>query len=221
MSRRQHPRRARAGRATVAAVAVTLVAALAGCTGGEEEQAGGQPGTPSATQGAGSSTTPPTTAAAPATTTAPAAPAPQEEVLASRDGSIDGDPIKADILELRRTGGTVALSVRFSYTGQEDNASAQIGQDLSNGVNDKQADGSGDPFTFDGPSLIDGQNSKRHLVARDSTNACVCDSGLSSKFVKPDAPVILSAVFGAPPSDVTKMGVQIPQFGTFADVPLS
>ena len=45
---------------------------------------------------------------------------------------------------------------------------------------------------FDGVAMIDPEGRKKYLVARDETNRCVCSNGLSSAFVRADAPVELT-----------------------------
>jgi len=57
-------------------------------------------------------------------------------------------------------------------------------------------------------------NRKKYLVGRDAQNLCTCDSDLGSAFVGADAPITLSATFGAPP-DVRAVDVFVPRFGTF------
>ncbi len=48
----------------------------------------------------------------------------------------------------------------------------------------------------------------------------MCDTEMQSAFVTPDAPLTLSATFGAPPPQVRRVDVFVPRFGTFKDVPL-
>lgn len=146
------------------------------------------------------------------------------EALASREGQIDGEPVLLEVTELRRSGGTTALTLRLSVgepSAGEDEASAQIAQTFDDGLGEATGGQGQDSFTLDGVSLVDNQNRQRYLVARDSQGVCVCDGNLSGKFVEPGAPSVLSATFGAPPADVEALDVVIPSFGTFKDVPLS
>lgn len=146
------------------------------------------------------------------------------EALASREGAIDGDAVLLEVTELRRSGGTTALTLRLSVgepSAGEDEASAQIAQTFDDGLGEATGGQGQDSFTLDGVSLVDNQNRQRYLVARDSQGVCVCDGNLSGKFVEPGAPSVLSATFGAPPADVEALDVVIPSFGTFKDVPLS
>ena len=129
-----------------------------------------------------------------------------------------------DLVALKRSGPTVVLNLRLRTTAAdpEGRTSAQIAQALANDVNEKTPGGDTiDTDNADGLELVDTKNRKRHLVARDTENRCVCSSGLSSVFVRPVAPVNVSATFGAPPADVRAMDVTIPGFGTMTDVPLS
>jgi len=145
------------------------------------------------------------------------------DALASREGQIDGDAVRLDITELRRSGSTTALTFELTVDeprAGEEEPSAQVAQTFDDGLS--ETDGKGQDYaSLDGVSLVDARNRKRHLVARDSEGVCVCDEDLSGTFVKPGGPVVLSATFGAPPADVDAVDVVIPNFGTFKDVPIS
>jgi hypothetical protein len=148
-----------------------------------------------------------------------------EDSLASRDGEIDGVPVRLDIVEFVRSGSTVQLTIGLTNLAEVGGSDAQISDTFDDGAqaaprSPAEAAGDLDAHTMDGISLIDGTNSKRHLVARDSAGDCVCDGDLSAKFLEPGVPALLSATFGAPPEDVEALDVQIPGFGTFTDVPL-
>lgn len=207
----------RGRRRWTAALALCLALGLGACSGGGgTTTSAGQAPTAGGGEGAGESTTPATTAA---TTTAP-----PERALAGRDGSFDDDPVRFEIVSLKRSGSTVALTARLTTgPGADEQTSAQISDTLSDGLeNELATDGATEEFdVFDGVTLIDGTNRKRYLTARDSTGRCACDTGLSGTFVKLNAPVVLSATFGAPPGDVRTVDVAVPKFGTFTDVPLS
>jgi hypothetical protein len=205
---------------TACAAGASLVLALGlGACGSDDESGGGDAEPAAATsgeQGAGSSTTP-------ATTPAPA-PAPDAaEPLATREGSIEGDAVTAEIVALKRSGATLVLNFRLRATQPDADINAQVASNLANDIfEDKPGTKQALPSdNLDGITLVDTKNRKRHLVARDANNTCVCSTGLGSVFVRGDAPVNLSATFGAPPADVKALDVTIPSFGTFTDVPLS
>jgi hypothetical protein len=77
-------------------------------------------------------------------------------------------------------------------------------------------------FTVSGVSLIDPVNGRRYRVARNGTGEdakCVCSK--ANETIKGGSSLELYAVYGAPPADVTKVNVEIPNLGVFADVPIS
>jgi hypothetical protein len=191
-------------------LAILALLALAGCGGSDKKSSGGSGSTK-------------TTAGPQATATSPGgkpAAAP-EKALAARTGTIDGEAVQLEIVELKRGGDSTALTLRLS---KQASGGAQVGGTFDDGLFEKlkNSDNSiAGGNTLDGISLIDSKNRKRYLVGRDSNNACVCDVDLSSAFVYPDSPLLLSASFGAPPADVTSVDVAVPRFGTFKDVPLS
>lgn len=144
-------------------------------------------------------------------------------MLASRTGSVGGKEVRLELLELARSGETTALTLRLTLTGEE--GSAQIADTFNDGITqESSAEDANEADVgrteLDGVYLVDGKNRKKYLVGRDENGLCACDSGLSGVFIKPDAPVVLSATFGAPPADVEAVNVFIPSFGTFKDVPL-
>lgn len=217
----------RGGRLGTLVVTGMLALGAAACgdgDSGDEERSGG-PEPPSTN--AGTTTPSPTTDGGepPTPDGGEPAPAPSATVLGARDGQVDQLATRLEILELRRSGATVALSFRLTQTGSNDargvRRTGQIAQQFDDGLSQVTGGEGQDSFTLDGVSLIDATNAKRHLVARDADGACVCDGELASKFVEPEAPVVLSATFGAPPPEVKALDVVIPTFGTFKDVPLS
>ena len=191
--------------------ALAAAALLVGCSGDEEKPK----------EGGGNTTGEVRTATTPegGTETAPA-----EAVVPGRQSTIDDDPVQLEVLELQRSGETTALTLRLTVApGAEESASAQVSNTFDDGENQKVEGGSTTAGygSMDAISLIDTKNRKRYLVGRDSGGACLCDTDLSSAFVKPGAPLLLSATFGAPPADVEAVDVVVPRFGTFKDVPIS
>jgi len=147
-----------------------------------------------------------------------------EEPLARREASVDGEPVVLEVVQLERSGDTTALSFRLSVeagAGDPESIGAQVAQTFDDGVGELAEGSGGDTSTLDGVSLIDSENRRRYLVARDSEGVCVCDGNLSGAFVEAGAPLLMSATFGAPPEDVSTVDLVIPQFGSFKDVPLS
>jgi len=147
-----------------------------------------------------------------------------EEPLASRQSSLDGEPVVLEVVQLERSGDTTALTFRLMVeagAGDPESIGAQVSQTFDDGVGEVAQGSGGDTSTLDGVSLIDSENRRRYLVARDSEGVCVCDGNLSGAFVEAGAPLLMSATFGAPPEDVSTVDLVIPQFGSFKDVPLS
>ena len=197
------------GRPLVAVASVLAAALLGGCSveGGEtktvtvQQPAGG---------GAGKSAP-----SAPAETPTPAE-APAEASLAQGEGTVDAVPIRFTITELRRRGPTVIVNARVEALRPEGEVAGQISQSFSDGQNQEGDDAS----SFDGVALIDPKARKKYLVARDSEGRCLCSNSLGGQFVD-QAPANLEATLTAPPADVDRVDVLIPNIKTFADVPIS
>jgi hypothetical protein len=194
-----------------ALLAMLGAAVVLGCGGGDDEKKQTKPAD--------------TRAPTATTTTTPSGQKVEvpDEAIASRDGSISGNAVKLELLQLKRSGETSALTIRLSGLGSSE---VQVGEALDDGVEQKVegSDVSDSPVgitSMDGITLIDTQNRKRYLVGRDSKGICACDNGLGGNFVSADAPVVLSATYAAPPDDVDAMDVLVPGFGTFKDVPIS
>lgn len=145
------------------------------------------------------------------------APTPPEQVLASRDGSSGEVPLRIEVTDLFRQGQLVTVNFSVNYRTPDDGEQSGNWQ-VANAFGDGNADNGHD--TVDGVYLVDDQNRKRHLVARDSEDQCVCSTGLGSTFVDPGQTLVLTATFAAPPPDVEAVDVQIPLAGTFSDVPI-
>lgn len=196
--------------------------AVGGCggDGGEETRGGDEDGATAQNgeNGDASSATP---------TTPEGEPVAEEpvEVLAAREGSIDGERVLLEIVELNRSGETAALTFRLSLVNPDpgaDAATGDLGAHVSSTFTNEALMSVADVplLSVDGVALVDAENAKKYLVARDSEGLCVCDRNLSEAYVAPEAPLLLSATFGAPPDDVEDVDVVIPRFGTFKDVPI-
>jgi hypothetical protein len=180
--------------------ALVVAVLLAGCGGGGTT-------TVTVTQGSGPQTLPET-----AETAAPAA----ARALAEGTGSRAGTPFTFRLVELRRSGATVALNATLTV---DEGASGAIGvndlfddglrQTLKGRRGDEGAD------VFDGVALIDTQNRRKYLVARDATGRCVCSATLARVVARPAVPVSLTATLAAPPDGITRVDVVVPN-GTTA-----
>jgi hypothetical protein len=192
------------------ASALLVLVLIAGCGGGDKKSSSKTSGS----QASGPQSTSTTPGGKVQTTPAKA--------IASRDGSMDQKPVKLEIVELKRSGGTTALNIRLTTTSTD--GTAQVASTFDDGIFEKLKNSS-DPTagadSLDGISLIDTKNRKRYLVGRDADGRCVCDGDLGNGFVSSNGPLVLSATYAAPPADVQTMDVVIPHFGTFKDVPIS
>jgi hypothetical protein len=113
---------------------------------------------------------------------------------------------------VRRAGGTSHVNLSL-----ESSKVMTVGQLLGDG-NHQAIDDTG--FAADGLQLVDGKNSKVHLVASDGNGQCVCSRNLLQARPSAGNPVLISATFAAPPADVKAVDVRVPSFGTVANVPV-
>ena len=145
-------------------------------------------------------------------------PAPEGEAIVTGTGTADDDAFVIEITELKRSGPTVVLNARLSLAESEDeDASLQVASEFADSATG--ADVASD--AFDGVALIDPQNRKKYLVARDSDDNCVCSRDLSSTFVTLNATADLQATLTAPPPDVKTVDLSIPKVKTFTKVPIA
>ena len=182
------------------ALAMLLGFSFAGC--GKQEE---KPATGEAPQSAGSPPGRTSGSPAPATTVAPSIPA-----IATADGQTPG--VRAEVQELKR-GSDNTLTLKFSIINDSDK-NLGFGYDFGDEDNHIKDFGS-----IGGVTLIDGANKKKYFVVRDTESNCVCSRGV--KDLKPQSRANLWAKFPAPPDDVQKIGVVIPNFGPLDDVPIS
>ncbi|TDE42659.1 hypothetical protein E1295_27340 [Nonomuraea mesophila] len=144
-------------------------------------------------------------------TTTPAT-VPPDQVLAGREGTLDGHTFKVEIVQLIRRERFADLT--FTATVTKDGGG--LGWQVNNAFS---AVPQQNP-TVDGVYLVDVKNAKKHLVAKDSEDKCVC-SRIGALFLKQDQSAVFSATFAAPPADVGSVDVHIPNVGTLANVPIS
>jgi hypothetical protein len=116
--------------------------------------------------------------------------------------------LKVDIRELKRDDGSM-VTLRFQISNDSDGDFSAC----------SLRESGGDPCnSLTGVHLIDGSNKKKYLVVRDSAKNCVC-AKLDN--IRKGAKANLWAKFPAPPDNVQKMTVVVPQFEPIENVPVS
>ncbi|CAA9496585.1 MAG: hypothetical protein AVDCRST_MAG30-1676 [uncultured Solirubrobacteraceae bacterium] len=146
-------------------------------------------------------------------------PAPEGEPVAEGTGSANGQPFSVAILELKRSGPTVVLNGEVSVPADE--ADSDVSFQITDTFSDPAAPDQTSYDAFDGVALIDPQNRKKYLVARDADGECVCTRELSSAFARPDAPISVQATLTAPPPEVKTVDLYVPKVKTFTKVPVA
>lgn len=136
-------------------------------------------------------------------------------VLAASDIRVGGTPLRLEIADLARDDETVSLTMRLAHTGSGD--STTIGTILDDGV----TEGRNAHDTADGIRLRDEASGRSYAVARRADGRCRCEAGLARRSVTGGESTTLVAIFAAPPDDVDALDVEVPQFGTFKQIPLS
>lgn len=125
----------------------------------------------------------------------------------SADGNTPG--LKIEIQDLKRDeGGTVTL--RFQLINESDKHF-----DAGCALRETSSDECG---TISGVHLIDAANKKKYLVVRDASNKCAC---ARLHRVDKGAKVNLWAKFAAPPTQVQKITVVVPEFQPVESVPIT
>jgi hypothetical protein len=116
--------------------------------------------------------------------------------------------LKVEIRELKRDdGGMVTLRFQISNDSDGDFSACSLRESGSDPCN-----------SLTGVHLIDAANKKKYLVVRDSAKKCVC-AALDN--VRKGSKANLWAKFPAPPDNVQKMTVVVPQFEPIENVPVS
>lgn len=182
------------------------------------------PGTPSSGAQTSAGTVSPGATGVPAVTPSPVPADPSAtaggdqlgEVVATRTSSKSGQPVTMTLYPVLRDGATAHVNLALSSPVDDDDR-VQIASMLSDGDSDS-SDRS--VWAADGLQLVDGVNSKVHLVASTGQGECLCSRELQGVFLAVDAPVLFSATFAAPPPDVTSVDVRVPGFGTVPRVAL-
>lgn len=150
--------------------------------------------------------------------------------------SSSGDPIataagtspfiELEVYDLRRDGDT--LTLEFGIRTDDSDDDHPIGgvftsnSDTMDGLRQRGVSGWAShqrTDTVSGVTLVDRQNSNRHLVLRDSDEDCLCTRFADSHLVG-DTVTRASAQFPAPPAGVTTMTVEVPTFPSIDNVPI-
>jgi hypothetical protein len=164
-------------RVRACAVAVLLMAVLAGCGGSTKTTTVTVTAKPVTTRATG--TTPAGSTTSATVTTPP---------LATRAGQVNKYPVTLSIVSLARAGATVELTIELTTTSSQD---VQIADTFDDEIDERvTAPGATElssAETLDGINLIDTIDAKKYPVARDSYNQCLCDTGLDNTFMTPVA----------------------------------
>jgi hypothetical protein len=183
--------------------ATTLTACGAGSGGGSAESL------PQASTQAATTTSQTSSAATTSAdvTTAPTRDDSDATPIATRTVSYGEAKVRVDVQSLRRDGELSTLALRLTNLGGDEYSVDHDFGDVTN-------------YDLSAITLIDGKNSKRYLVGRDSKERCVCTS-TSGLRIAPHASYNVTATFAAPPSSVTAVELSIPGLGIVNDVPVS
>ena len=188
-------------------IAPLAVLALTGC-------GISSPLTPPATGGAQNNPAPPQNQPG---QPAPSPVAPTELPILGKRTTADRDvPLEVAVRQV--SSGTGAMTVTFSVTNRSTSGTTWWANSFfDDGVNQYPQD---NRWTVDGMAVIDTTNAKRYLPARTADHQCMCSANTSTS-ISPDQTIYLSATYQAVPAEVTKVSVDIPHAGVFADVPVT
>ncbi|MEV0624128.1 hypothetical protein AB0I81_63210 [Nonomuraea sp. NPDC050404] len=139
----------------------------------------------------------------------PSASVPPQEPVASQEFDLEGRRMSVAITQLRREGKTTTLNFTLTH---EDGPAWRIGNDMGDSVTD---------YTLGGVSLVDTGNAKRYRPGRTGANKCLCSETSGGRPIEEGKGYPFYAMFAAPPPEVTKVHIEIPQFGIMANVPIS
>ncbi len=201
-------------RSTMLTCALVTAIALVGCS------SPGEDGGASAVTPSESSSSPSQNASSPTqqpTGTDEAVAADELGNLGTRDSGKEGVTVTLNSVVANE--GT--MTVNFSMHNDQESGNIQVKDRFNNGIRDAESSqGSADTFSADGVYVITPEK-KRYLVGRDADGICACSGNLSNAFVNEGSSMTFSAVFAAPPADVTTVDVHIPTVGAFTDVELA
>ncbi|MBB2743732.1 UNVERIFIED_ORG: hypothetical protein FHR35_003568 [Microbispora rosea subsp. rosea] len=122
--------------------------------------------------------------------------------LASRDIKVNGHPLHVTVDAVKRRGTSVTVQWTITMTGSEGSWWPRdlFGDELS------------------GAGLVDPPSGSKFLPAR-KDDRCVC-SALPTQWLHPGDVLPLYATYTGVPQDLETIGVDVPGFGLFADVPV-
>jgi hypothetical protein len=224
---------------TAPAATSTYTPAIAGSGSGQLSTAGSLTASAPAAGGSAPADAPvagvtgPTTALGGDTTPTPtpsAAPLAGIDFTRTAFGSDDVVHLRFDVVSLTRQGPLLQLAVRITSKDPVPTQRISVSNyltwavdGLSDTTRDKQlVPSSGISVAYSGTTLIDVAAKKRYLVAVDSSGNCLCTPDLYQNYsVGPGQSLTLNATYAAPPTTTTKMDVDVPGIGDFADVPIS
>ncbi len=132
--------------------------------------------------------------------------APAQSAELKAEGSIPG--LSVVVQDLKRDEAN-SVTLRFQLV----NAS-----DKSVGISGKFHQGASDGDQISGVHLIDNVNKKKYLVVRDTNKKCACSSIHN---IEKGGRANLWAKFAAPPENVEKMTVVVPDFQPIDSVPIT
>ncbi len=192
-------------------VPVLLALGLSGCSATPADPAG-QSATPTSSAEGDASERPEQTpasasASASARSASPGSGSSTGQVLATRTSDLGTGQVRGDVLTLRRSGELLTLEIQL--TNLDDGSLVSSSSFTANPGDD----------AVTGITLVDGRNKKRYLPAKDSAGRCLCSKAFIN--LNEGGSTIVSATYAAPPADVTTLSVELPGFGTFADLPVS
>ena len=193
--------------------ALVTAVALVGCS--PSGQDGAVPSeAPSETSGSAS---PNASNAVPPTAAGEAVTADELGNLGKREGGKEGVTVTLNSVVANE--GT--MTVNFSMQNDQESGNIQVKDRFNNGIRDADSSQSTvDTFSADGVYVVTPEK-KRYLVGRDADGICACSGNLANAFVNAGSSMTFSAVFAAPPADVTTVDVHIPTVGAFTSVELA
>jgi hypothetical protein len=135
-------------------------------------------------------------------------------------------PVLAERMTSSGTGIPLLIQIRqLKVDGQVMTLTWSVTNKLTSGQNkwwvNNYFDANGTGFSVDGVAIIDGANAKRYLPARTADGKCMCSQTLASVVVTVGQEVYFSAVYQAVAPAVSAVTVDVPNTGTFPNVPVA
>jgi len=210
--------------ATVLAFAVAVLAFAVACTGGGSDTAADSsaPAAPGTDQ-----TSPEVSGQAAIDAAASASPnstlsTPLPE-LTAREIQFDGIRLRLAVNDLTTGGASTRLMLTLTNVAAVNDdgiTSFQIGATFSDGVRNGDSPLTQDTSSIDGIYLLDPTAAKRYLPGRNADDGCVCTGNTTAIILEPGDSSVLTGIFAPLPDTVSSIDVQVPQFGTFSDIPV-